>query len=751
MSKQNATPPQLAQRFLSWLIKDELLEEVLGDLEEQYYSRLATSSRFGAKLNYWYQVFHYLRPFALSNHFLSDLNPFFMWQHHFLINWRSLKKNKAYSIINIGGLAIGMAVAMLLGMWVKDELAYDQHHANYEEIAQVIQRRTIGVEQQIWWTMPFPMGDELVNHYNDNFVHVVKTSWKREATIEYQNEVFLKTGEHLQAGGIPMLAPKMIHGNHRGLEAPNSILISASFANILFDQDDPMGQTIQLGDNSEVQVTGVYADFPSNSSYSEVDFLASWDVFEKANEWLKEYTNNWGSNSFRLLVQKAPNTSFEQISENIQNVIAKNSADDQGTLTSKPEVFLFPMKNWYLRDQFKDGANVGGRIQYVWLFGLISVFVLFLACINFMNLSTARSEKRAREVGVRKAIDSRRGQLIAQFFSESILIVSFAFILALSIIQFSLPSFNEIANKQLSIPWSMPAFWIISLLFIVFTGLIAGSYPALFLSSFDPIKALKGGFGIGKSATIPRKVLVTVQFTVSIALIIGTLMVNQQIKFGQDRDLGYQQDHLAMLLMQEGSFHDKYETIEYALKNTGVVKEMALSTSPITRIWSTNGGLNWRGKDPELGADFPFTGVNYNYGKTVNWKIISGRDFSPDLSSDSSAIVVNEAAIKFMELDHPIGEIVERGDEQLTIIGVIEDMLIESPYQAIRPHFYYIANDRGSLVNLQLNPEVKASVAIQTIEEQFTQHLPESRFVLHFVDEVFSRKFASEERVAKLS
>jgi len=299
------------------------------------------------------------------------------------------------------------------------------------------------------------------------------------------------------------------------------------------------------------------------------------------------------------------------------------------------------MKKWNLYSEFKDGKNAGGNIKYVWLFGIIGISVLVLACINFMNLATARSEKRAKEVGIRKTVGSMRWQLIRQFFAESYLVVLLSFVLCLVLVMLFLPSFNEVASKKIEMPWQNSLFWIFSFVFIAITGLLSGSYPAFYLSSFQPLKVLKGTFRVGRLASVPRKVLVVLQFTVSVILIICTIIIYQQIQYAKNRPIGYSRGGLITFGMEK-EIGEHYEAIRTELKNSGAIEELTGSQSPLTGVWNTNGGFDWEGKDPNLAVDFPNNGVSYEFGKTVNWKIKDGRDFSKDFATDSSAFIVSE-------------------------------------------------------------------------------------------------------------
>ena len=374
---------------------------------------------------------------------------------------------------------------------------------------------------------------------------------------------------------------------------------------------------------------------------------------------------------------------------------------------------------------------------------------MLLACINFMNLTTARSEKRAKEVGIRKTVGSMRGQLIRQFFSESYLIVLFAFTLSLILVILLLPMFNEVAGKKIEMPWQNPLFWFSSLAFILITGLLSGSYPALYLSSFQPLKVLKGTFRAGKFASIPRRVLVVLQFMVSVGLIIGTITIYQQVQYAKNRPIGYVKNGLITMGMEK-EIREHYEAIRTELKKSGAIEEMAASNSPLTQVWNTNGGFDWEGKDPNLAVDFPNNKVSYEFGKTVNWKIKAGRDFSRDFATDSAAFIVNESAAKFLGFDNPVGKVLKWNDETFTIIGVVNDIMQESPFYPVRPTLYHI--DYDNLYNLvfRLNSEQNIRQSLSSIEQVWKKFTPNVPFDYKFIDEEFGNKFRAEERVGKL-
>ena len=672
-----------------------------------------------------------------------------MIQNYFKIAFRNLAKNKGYGFINIAGLAMGMSVAILIGLWIYDEVTYDRSHENYGRIAQIMQHQTYNGQIATQTAVPFPLGAELRKNYGSDFKYVLMSTWGGRHVLAFGDKKLAKNGRYIEPQAPDMLSLKMLRGSSAGLKDPYSIMLSESAAKSFFGDADPIDKVLKMDNKLNVKVTGVYADLPYNSSFKDMQFMAPWSLFEINSPWMKNEEDPWRANSFQTLVQLNEHADIEKVSAKIKDVKVKNIRREQ--LKYKPEVFLNPMSQWHLYSEFKDGQRIGGQIEFVWLFGVIGTFVLLLACINFMNLSTARSEKRAKEVGIRKAIGSVRQQLIAQFFSESLIVVAMAFVLALVLVMLILPQFNIIADKKLSILWGNPYFWIAGLGFSILTAIIAGSYPALYLSSFQPVKVLKGTFRAGKFAAIPRKALVIVQFTVSIILIIGTTVVFRQIQFAKNRPVGYDRNGLVTINLLTADIHNHFEAIRDELKKSGAVSEIAESGSPATEVWSSTSGLAWKGKDPALSVDFHFNEVSHDYGKTVGWQFIDGRDFSTEYASDSMALVINEAAVKFMGLKNPVGEQMTWNGTPVRVIGVVKDMIVQSPYAEINPLFYSFSTQGGSIANIKMNPSEKPGDALAKIETIFKKYDTASPFEYRFVDDDYATKFFNEERVAKLT
>ncbi len=668
-----------------------------------------------------------------------------MLKNYLKIAWRNLIKNKGYSALNISGLAVGMAVAILIGLWIYDELNFNKYHKNYDHIAQVMQHQNFNGEIHTDKAIPYPLGTALRNNYGNDFKYVVLSSWTNSHILSFNEKSISQSGNYMEPDAPEMLTLKMIRGSRAGLRDPSSIFISYSVSKAIFGDADPIEKVIKL-DTANLKVTGVYEDIPHSSTFKNISFIAPWSLYASSEE-VKNAKENWDNNSFQLFAQIPDNRNMNQISAKIRDSKLKGIGAGEANL--KPEVFLQPMSRWHLYPEFKNGVNTGGKIQYVWMFGIIGVFVLLLACINFMNLSTARSEKRAKEVGIRKAVGSLRAQLISQFFSESLLVAFVSFIFSLLLVLLILPFFNEVADKKMTILWSNPLFWLLSIGFSFFTGLIAGSYPALYLSSFQPVKVLKGTFRVGRFAAIPRKVLVVLQFTVSVILIIGTIIVFRQIQFAKDRPVGYSRDGLVIIRPFSSDFHDHFDAMRNDLLQTGLITEVAEGSS-ITKGSRTGGGLGWKGKDPTITDDFMMFDVSFEYGKTAGWQFSHGRDFSRRFSTDSSGLILNEAAVKYMGLKTPVGEVITWDNKQYTVIGVTKDIVMASPYEPVKPTIFYINPEPGFL-NIKISPTASTGEALSRIENICKQYSPATPFEYKFADEEYATKFIDEERIGKLA
>jgi predicted permease len=670
-----------------------------------------------------------------------------MLKNYFKIAWRNLLKSKIYSSINVLGLACGMAVAMLIGFWMYDELTYNHYHANHEKIAQVMITQTFNDKKGTGEAMAIPLGMELRNKYGSDFKYVTLTSWNFGFIIGAGEKKLSKSGMWVQPEFPTMMGLEKLSGNMKGLTDQSSILIDHSLAVALFGGDDVVGKTVRLNNQYDFKVAGVYKDIPKNSSFNDTHFLMPWDKYVTTEKWVQRSASQWDNHSFQVFLQMNDNVDMAKTSAKIELITQRYVKKEEGD----EHLLLHPMDKWRLYSDFENGKIKGGRIQYVWLFGIIGVFVLLLACINFMNLSTARSEKRAKEVGIRKAIGSVRKQLIIQFLSESVLMACLALVFAILIVLAALPFFNIIADKSMSIPWANAAFWLIILLFTAFTGFVSGSYPAFYLSGFNTVKVLKGTFRAGRFAAIPRKILVVLQFTISVTLIIGTIIVFRQINYAKDRPVGYSREGLISIDMNTPDLYKHYDAIRNDLISAGVVENMAESSSPTTGVYSNQIGYEWDGKQAGTNPLFGTIAVTRDFGKTIGWHIREGRDFSRDFTSDSTAMVLNERAVQLIGFKDPVGKIIRKDKKAYTVVGVIDNMVMQSPYMPVQPTIFFVDYNWANIITIRIKPAVPIQDALAKIGSVFKKYNPASPFDYQFTDETYAKKFSDEERIGKLA
>ena len=674
-----------------------------------------------------------------------------MYQSYFKIGWRNLLKNKGYSLINIGGLAMGMAVAMLIGFWIQDELSFNRYHRNYDTIGKVYRLNDFEEGIEASTAQMVALGSLLRAEYSTQFKQVVMVRQRIEMRVLSLAENRLTQGGYfMEPEGVEMFSLKMLAGDSRNaLKDMKSIIVSASLASKLFGNDEPVNKIISMDGTTDLTITGVYEDLPKNSEFYGAMFFAPLDLYQGGPNKL----NVWDNYNMTIYVQLHSKDAFNDASEIIKNVLLPHV--DKETADTKPRLFIHPMAAWHLNSEFKEGKTVTSKqMKLVWSFGLLGGFVLILACINFMNLSTARSATRAREVGIRKSIGSLRSQLIQQFFGESLLVAMLSFIAALLIVRLSLPLFNDVSDKNMEVPWTNVRFWLIGFSFAITTGLVAGIYPALYLSSFNPVKVLKGTFKAGRYASFPRSFLVTLQFTVSICLIIGTIVIYQQIQFAKNRPIGYSREGLLSFHPRSPEFKGKYQVLRNELKKTGVVEEMAEANYAITTTLGWNGGFSWRDRkyDPTFNTIF----VTHEYGKTIGWEFVQGRDFSREIASDLSGIIVNESALQILGLENPIGESLRwqpGGSERGTykILGVVKDMVKGSPFEPTDPSIIFLRDEDLSNLYIRINPKISAHKALPEIQKVFKAIVPSAPFDYTFADEDYAAKFRAEERIGTLA
>ena len=672
-----------------------------------------------------------------------------MLRNYFKIAWRNLLKNKIYSIINIAGLASGMSVAMIIGLWIYDEISANRHFKNYETVYQVMMNQTFDGIRGSQQALPYPIGEELKLKYQD-FKAVAMCDWGQRRSLIYGEKKVSRLCHYIGEDAVNMFSLNILSGGRNPLHEPNSIVLTDETAKMLFGKENPIGKMVKMDNQTLLKVTAVVSKQPRNSSL-EFDFLVPFQLMENIYPFIKLYhKTNWGNNSWQCFVQLNDNAKGPAVSNKMVDVVKSHFTDDNTLKVIKPALFLHPMSKWRLYSDFENGQNTGGFIKYVKMFGILGLIVLLIACINFMNLSTARSEKRAKEVGVRKAVGSGKKELVSQFLSESMLISALAFLFAIAIVFFSLPYFNKLTNKDMSLRFTDPVFWLIMIFFTLITGLLAGSYPAFYLSSFNPVRVLKGNLKAGKSSSLPRKILVVLQFASSVVLMIGTIVINRQIQYGKNRPIGFNNKGLISIDWSD-DIKKNLDVIRQELLSSGAVTSVCQSNSPPTNIYSNNNGWEWPNSQPfEKTVTFNTIVTTYDYTQTIGIKLLEGRDFSRDFA-DTNGVILNQAAVKRMNLKKPVGTNLKWNDHPMIVLGVIPDVQMESPYRKISPLTIIYNKDWVGYVNLRMNPEMSASKAIARIKPVFDRYNPAYPFEFQFADEQYAKKFNYEELVGNLA
>jgi putative ABC transport system permease protein len=663
-----------------------------------------------------------------------------MFKNYLKITWRNLLKNKGFTSINIAGLAVGMASAALILLWVQNEVSYDQFHQNKDRLYQMYNRSVFDGKLWCWGTTPKPMMKTLKQDYPQVEQATRTTTTSFLFTLGDKRLNLL--GYFTDPDFLTMFSFPLIKGNPKvALNSMKNIVITEKTAKKLFGNEDAMGKTIKIDSVDFFTVTGVMKDLPNNTAF-EFEYLIPWSYWDKLN---KSEDKNWGNNSVQTYAMLKPGVTEASANSRVKD-ITRGHSDIKDI-----DVFMHPATKWRMYSKFENGKIIGGRIDTIKLFSIIAAFILLIACINFMNLSTARSEKRAKEVGIRKVVGASKSSLIAQFLGESIMIALIAGVIALVIIEVSLPAFNNLTQKQLFVPFSNPAFWFIVLSFILFTGVLSGSYPALYLSSFMPVKVLKGTFKAANAAFSPRKILVVTQFTFAIVLIISTIIVRQQLEFAQNRDIGYKKNNLVYTIMQ-GSIEKNYALIRNELITSGAATAVTKTSAPMTEGWSDTWGFTWDGKNEKEKLDFNLFNVDGDFTKTMGLKIVDGRDIDiKTYPSDSLAVLLNQAAVKVMGFKQPLGQVLRYDNKKMVVVGVVKDFILQSPYEPVKPMIIQGPKSWFNVIHFKLNEKNTTAENLKLAEAVFKKFNSEYPFEYHFVDEEYTKKFADEQRIGVLA
>lgn len=669
-----------------------------------------------------------------------------MIRNYFKIAWRNILKSKGYSALNILGLASGMAVALIIGLWVFNEFSYDRFLPDSDRLYRV--RRNFHTSDGNilnFTSTSLKLADALRNDIPE-IEYVAESDWMGWHGLMVGDKKLYINGAQVNGNFLRMFRYPLIQGDAGSvLKDPYSIVLSETTSKTLFGNDNAIGKYVRFDNAHDLKVTGIVQDPPANSTL-KFKFIVPFSYFESINEGVKQQrTLGYSQNSYQIFVKLRPGASLEHVASKIKD-IEKTETTSINAMNS--DVILQPMSHWHLYGNYENGVEKGGFLEYVKMFSIIGILVLLIACINFINLTTARSEKRAKEVGVRKAIGSDKQSLILQFLVESLLFTVIAFFFSVLFVQLALPSFNILTGNDLSVPYLSGAFWLIALLLVLLTALIAGSRPAFYLSSIQTIRVLKGSTRAGKTASLPRKILVVVQFTCSIALVISTVIIFRQIQHVKDRPSGYNINRLITSNMNS-DLEQNYNALKNELLQEGIVESITTASSPATDIYWHSDVDNWPGKNPGETIEMGTIEVSEDYFKTLGMELQSGRLYSSP--GDTANIVFNEAAIRQMRLKEPLGQVITWNDRQYQIIGIVKDALMLSPFASADPTMFVYTTGTNSTLLYRLSPRIKTEEAISRLTETFNRYNPAYPYIYKFADESYAAKFRQEVLIGKLS
>jgi ABC-type antimicrobial peptide transport system permease subunit len=656
--------------------------------------------------------------------------------------WRNLVRNRLYSVINIGGLAIGMAVSFMLLLYVYNEFSFDKFNTNSDRLYEVLRNQPSNGELMTGTATPIPLAPALIKDFPE-LDKVARTNGGYNVLINFKTQGLKLRTMAADPAFLDMFSFDFLYGNKKtALTDPSGIVLTESGAKALFGRMNPVGQVIKMNNKYPMKVSAVLKDNPANSSFN-FKALISWQTLEAEQSYVR--TSGWGNYSFTTYVMLKPGISPASVNSKIKYIVKRYDP-----INKENTMFLYPFVRLHLYSDFKNGINTGGRIDSVKLFLFLAIGILIIACINFMNLSTARSERRAREVGVRKAVGARRLALVQQFMGESLLMAFLSFLLALVLINLLIPYFNDIIDLNLKVPYGNIWAWAGALAVTIFTGLVAGSYPALFLSSFNPVKVLKGRIMATKATIRPRQALVVLQFTFAVCLILSSIFIYKQISYIKSRPVGYNRNGL-IELPAEGAMYRRFENFRRDAINAGAITDGALTSMSIANNYSSTWGITWQGQLP--GEDkLPIDQLvgTYHMVATFGLKLTEGRDFSVAYPSDTVAIMLNQAAVKLMRFKQPLGQIVKYQGRDCKVVGVVENFVWGSPYEPVKPAIIGF-NDWKNNIALRLNPAKSISASIGIIQAIYKKYNPEYSFEYKFTDEEFSKKFYSEKLLGTMS
>jgi len=665
-----------------------------------------------------------------------------MIKNYFKTTWRNLLSNKAFSLINVLGLALGMICSVLITLWLKDELMMDRFHANNKRLYRVMENEDYSGSISTYPTTPGILAENIVKDIPEIKL-ASQFLWEEQPLFTVGDTYDKEKGRYAQKDFLKMFSFKLAKGDPAtALARPDAVILSKKLAEKYFKKEEPMGKIIKIDNKDNVIVTGILEDIPETSSI-KFDFLMSWERWLKQNDWAKE----WGNSGPRCYVLLAENSSVEKANAKLKNYLKTKNKNSNG------ELFLQNFSESYLYSKWEGGKQTGGRIEYVRIFSVVAIIILLIACINFMNLATAKSLKRSKEIGVRKVVGARKKQLIAQFIGESLFISFLAMCLSVIAVIFILPAFNSLTEKHLTLSILDFSSVGIILLLTLFTGLIAGSYPALFMSSLNPITVLKGKLKLNWGANVFRKALVVFQFSLSVILIICMIVIFRQINYINHKDLGFHKENLLYMPL-EGALSKNFETFKQELQRQPGIKSVTSAQSDPLAVGSSTMGVNWPGKDTTRQLLFNMNPITYDYIKTMGIEMAVGRDFNTDFGTDTLNYLVNEAAAKQIGYKEPVGKELTVWGDKGTIIGLMKNYHTNDLHQAIDPLILRLFKKSwnsywGSVI---VRTEAgKTKQAIASMEKTFKEFNPGFPFRYYFTDEELAHNYKAENTVGQLS
>ena len=665
-----------------------------------------------------------------------------MWKNYLKTAWRNISRSIGYSFINIGGLGIGMAASILILIWVQFEVSVDRFYKNSDRIFAVWKNTEMQGEITSWDYTPAPYAPALKDEFPEVEETARITEWDPLILAVGDNR-FYESTSFTDPGFFKMFDFEVLEGDPiEALSSPDNIVLTKSVAIKLFGDSAVLGKSVTVENQMDFEVRAVIEDLPENTSFPFTTFLPI-----KKLELLGWIDNYWGNNSMRTFVMLQQGTDITSFNEKYQGFTKKYDKTE-----SKTTDFLFPVSDLHLYSKFENGKSIGGKIELIQMFGMVSIIVLFLAGINFVNLSTAQSEKRSKEVGIRKISGAGKRMLILQFLIESIWIAFCAYLVALVIVSISFPWFSNLIGQKLSNPFEQLYFWILSFAYILFVGVLAGSYPAFLMSSFNPTVIFKPKMSSGRSFGIkPREVLVVFQFAVVVALISGVWIVRDQVEYVQNRNMGIEEENLI--------FHQVTQSInknKVAMKNELLalpeVESVTYTFSPLSEIHSNSNMMEWQGKEPGYQPNISRMGADANLVKTAGMELVAGRDIDVfTYPSDSMAAIINEKTAEIMGFDDPIGQVIKDDELGFTVVGVVKDFIMESPFEEVGPIVVMGPKRNLNFIHIRLKDNQKLASSIANVERVFAKFNPGSPFEYKFVDQENEQKFQSQKRVASLT